>query len=250
MFDHYHLVGKDIKFVLNIVCNQIISPTPEPILINTLNPHSYVVAQSDHSFQAALQSSQLLLVDGIGIVLAQLVINRRLLKRICGPDFFISTLKEISKLETTINIGFIASDEKLINSAVTLMEDTYQNINVLFRYAPPYEDEFGQEVIDEIKAKTYGISLDILWICVGAPKQEKLGARLREVVDAKIISGVGAALGFYTGDDNRAPLFLRKIGLEWVYRSFMNPARLGRRNLMSNPKFIVYLVKYLFLRRM
>ena len=88
--------------------------------------------------------------------------------------------------------------------------------------------------------------LDVLWVCLGAPKQEKLILDISSTVNSKILSGVGAALSFYTGDVRRAPKLLRLLGLEWLHRSILAPRRLGRRNLSSNPKFLFEFCKNIF----
>lgn len=249
MFEDYNFEARGLKQVIDVVRERLENDSLDPIFINTLNPHSFIIAQSDHDFQSSLQSSDIILVDGIGIVLAQLMVKGQLLRRICGPDFFLATLEEVSKMATNINIGIIGADDTLIDAAASLIEKSYNNIKVTFRFAPPYKDEFSKEIIDEIQAKARGMSLDILWVCVGAPKQEKLAARLKGVVNVKVISGVGAALAFYTGDDNRAPSFLRMLGLEWLYRSLKNPSRLGKRNFTSNPKFILSVLNYALFKR-
>jgi N-acetylglucosaminyldiphosphoundecaprenol N-acetyl-beta-D-mannosaminyltransferase len=78
----------------------------------------------------------------------------------------------------------------------------------------------------------------VVWVGVGVPKQEKWMARMRHRLDAPVLIGVGAAFDFHAGLIPQAPLWMQRLGLEWVFRLAQEPRRLGRRYLRYNPRFV------------
>jgi N-acetylglucosaminyldiphosphoundecaprenol N-acetyl-beta-D-mannosaminyltransferase len=85
---------------------------------------------------------------------------------------------------------------------------------------------------------------DIIWVGLGAPKQERWMADHRERLNATILIGVGAAFDFHTGRLDRAPLWMQRSGLEWSYRLYKEPKRLWRRYLLGIPRFVVGVLRH------
>ena len=101
---------------------------------------------------------------------------------------------------------------------------------------PPFRELIGEEekkMIDLIKES----NADIVWVGLGAPKQEKWMAERLERIQATTMIGVGAAFDFHSGNVKWTPAWIRKLGLEWTYRLIGNPKRMWRRNLDS-PLFL------------
>lgn len=242
MFEDFRL-SKLTKDELNSALLDRFLGTHAPLIVNTLNPHSFLLSQADSKFKKALINSDVILIDGIGIILAEFLLHARLLKRYTGPDFFTNTLDLLSTLPRQARIGIIGPNDAIIDKAVVQIEQAYENISVQVRYAPPYLDDFDDEAVRDISGRLKKTDLDVLWICIGAPKQEKIALDLASRTNTKVIAGVGAALSFFTGDVLRAPALLRILGLEWLHRSIMSPSRLGMRNLSSNPKFLFEIFK-------
>jgi N-acetylglucosaminyldiphosphoundecaprenol N-acetyl-beta-D-mannosaminyltransferase len=80
---------------------------------------------------------------------------------------------------------------------------------------------------------------DVVWVGIGVPKQEKWMARMRPLLDAPVLVGVGAAFDFHAGLVPQAPAWMQRSGLEWAFRLAQEPRRLWRRYLRYNPRFVL-----------
>jgi N-acetylglucosaminyldiphosphoundecaprenol N-acetyl-beta-D-mannosaminyltransferase len=112
---------------------------------------------------------------------------------------------------------------------------------IVGRYSPPYraltcEEEF------EVDRMMNSANPDIVWVGLGAPKQDRWMAAHRSSLKAPVLIGVGAAFDMLAGTVNRAPRFLRRTGFEWMFRVLQEPRRLSRRYLQSNYKFAAMLI--------
>src|SRR5690606_4764829 len=102
---------------------------------------------------------------------------------------------------------------------------------------PPFHEMSNGELAEAAAAINVS-GADVVWIGISTPKQEFLMERLRALVPATFV-GVGAAFDFHTGTAKRAPMWMRGIGLEWLYRLGSEPRRLWRRYLVMAPRFVV-----------
>ena len=107
--------------------------------------------------------------------------------------------------------------------------------------SPPFASEFSDLEARELLGRIG--TVDILFVGMTAPKQEKFAHQIREYVDARAVLSIGAVFDFYAGTTKRAhPLFIR-FGLEWLGRSIADPKRLGKRNLVAIPTFVFNYLK-------
>ncbi len=106
-------------------------------------------------------------------------------------------------------------------------------------YSPPFRDITPEEDAEDIR-RINDSGADIVWVGLGAPKQEKWMNAHKDKINA-VMMGVGAGFDFHGGTIKRAPVWIRKIGLEWLYRLCMDPKRLFKRYIVTNLKFIWYL---------
>jgi N-acetylglucosaminyldiphosphoundecaprenol N-acetyl-beta-D-mannosaminyltransferase len=122
------------------------------------------------------------------------------------------------------------------------MESDFRNIRVVGTFSPPFKEEFSHEenlmVIEIInRAKP-----DVLWVGMTAPKQEKWIYENRDKLDVKLLGPIGAVFDFYTGNVKRSAPIYQKTGLEWLPRFLREPRRMWRRNLVSNPRFLLRII--------
>ena len=111
-------------------------------------------------------------------------------------------------------------------------------MNIVGMYSPPFRELTEEE--DAAAVKMINDSgADLVWIGLGAPKQEKWMAAHKGKING-VMLGVGAGFDFHAGTIDRAPKLIQGIGLEWLYRLFQNPRRLFKRYLVTNTKFILY----------
>lgn len=212
--------------------------------INTINAYSYNLAQSDTLFSMALEKSDVLLPDGISIVVAQRFLTGDKLKKIAGADLF---YYEMSRLhQTGGSCFFLGSNESTLKKICDRAASEYPNV-IVNKYSPPYKAVF----LPEDNAKMLNIvndcKPDVLFIGMTAPKQEKWAYQNLDNLNVGHICSIGAVFDFYSMQIKRAPDLFIKFGLEWFYRFIKEPKRLWRRYLLGNVIFIFSILKEKFL---
>jgi N-acetylglucosaminyldiphosphoundecaprenol N-acetyl-beta-D-mannosaminyltransferase len=207
----------------------------ERTYIVVTNPHSILTCRRDHEMLSATNGAGLVLPDGVGTSLAaRLITGRSAGPRTPGPELMLYLL------DRGRSIGL---RHYLYGAQPEVLEELARRLRVLFpgvlitgAYSPPFypltdaEDELIVENISRTKP-------DVVWVGLGAPKQEKWMANHVGRVSAAVMIGVGAAFDYHAGAVPRAPRWARKVGLEWFYRLMHEPRRLWKRNLDS-PLFV------------
>lgn len=209
-------------------------------VINTINPHSYVVSKADSKFKKALKTSDILLPDGIGIVKAIKFLNKSNINKIAGADLHEHLLKYLNDINgSAFYLGASEDTLKKISDKIGLK---YPNI-IVNSYSPPYKQKFNevdnQLMIDKINK----VQPDVLFVGMTAPKQEKWVYENKDKLNVGIITCIGAVFDFYAGTVIRPSKFWIDLGLEWLPRLLKEPKRLWRRNLISTPLFAIDVFK-------
>lgn len=219
------------------------------LLINTINAHSYNVAQEDEVFAEALQKGDVLVPDGASIVHA-----RRWLKtpsqpteRVAGWDVFVYEMEALEKkaeaADTHPTVFFMGSSPDVLQRIKERAVLDFPNMKIV-TYSPPYKPEFTPEENAAIIRAINDAKPDLLWIGMTAPKQEKWAYSHWQELNIRCHVGtIGAVLDFYAGTAKRAPLWWQKHSLEWLYRLIKEPRRMWRRYIIGNAKFIRYIIK-------
>jgi len=208
------------------------------VLINTVNAHSYNTALEDEAFAEALQKGNFLIPDGISIVKACkfLKAKSRPVERIAGWDLFIYEMTRLNQAGG--KCFFMGSSEAVLGKVRERCAKDYPKIEVE-TYSPPYKPEFSKEDNDAMVAAINAADPDLLWIGMTAPKQEKWAYSHWSELDIHCHCGtIGAVFDFYAGTVKRAPVWMQKAGLEWLYRLVKEPRRMWRRYVVGNVKFI------------
>jgi N-acetylglucosaminyldiphosphoundecaprenol N-acetyl-beta-D-mannosaminyltransferase len=206
------------------------------------NPHSLVTASSDLVFSKALQTADVLLPDGSGIVLAAKVLNLPLSEKVAGSDFFIECNRQAESLGY-IRYYFMGSSQKVLNLITERLNREYPNITVCGTYSPPFKGDFSDHDNTKMVKAVNDAKPDILWIGMTAPKQEKWVYMNRDRLNVPFAAAIGAVFDFYAGTKQRSSDFWIKMGLEWLPRFLREPKRLWGRNLISSPIFLTWVIK-------
>lgn len=210
------------------------------LLINTLNAHSYNVAQKDRLFCEALQKSDVLIPDGVGVVWALRYLTGVRLNKIAGADLFFFEMKRLQFISGSC--FFLGSSDTILDKIKERASREYPNVNI-YSYSPPFKAEFSAEenkvMIDAINAA----EPDVLFIGMTAPKQEKWAYKHFDQLKVAHVCCIGAVFDFYAGTIKRAPQWLINIGLEWFYRLIKEPRRMWKRYLIGNIKFVRYVLR-------
>ena len=226
------------------------------LLINTINAHSYNVAQKDALFAEALAKGDVLIPDGASIVHAcqWLKTPSQPTERIAGYDLFeyeMSALERKAQAESQAQekggvnvqvnpriVSFMGSSNQVLERITKRAATDYPHLEIK-TYSPPYKAEFSQEDDTAIIHAINAAKPDLLWIGMTAPKQEKWAYSHWDELDIHCHVGtIGAVFDFYAGTARRAPLWWQQHSLEWLYRLLKEPRRMWRRYIIGNVLFI------------
>ena len=205
------------------------------LLINTINAHSYNIAQKDKFFAEALLNSNVLLPDGISIVFAIRFLKGIKIKKIAGSDLFNYEMHRLNQIGG--KCLFLGSNEATLKLISEHAAVEYPSVKV-DTYFPPYKSEFSPEDDQKMLEAINASKPDVLFLGMTAPKQEKWAYRNFDKLHAGHVCCIGAVFDFYSGNVRRAPNGLIELGLEWLYRLIREPFRMWRRYLIGNVRFI------------
>jgi N-acetylglucosaminyldiphosphoundecaprenol N-acetyl-beta-D-mannosaminyltransferase len=206
------------------------------------NPHSLFIASRDDRFARALRNADILLPDGAGIVLAAKVLNLPIKERVAGSDFFLA-LSDAAEKNGGLRYFFLGSREDVLKRIRERMSVEYPSIEICGTYSPPYKEEFDDDDNELMTTLINKATPDVLWVGMTAPKQEKWIFKNRDKLSVPFMAAIGAVFDFYAGTVKRPPAVWQKLGLEWLGRLLQEPRRLWRRNFISMPIFLYWVLK-------
>ncbi len=206
------------------------------------NPHSLVEARSDPVFSQALSDADILLPDGIGIVIAAKLLGLEIHERVAGSEFF-SELSNQANQRSGLKYFFLGSTDRVLGKIVDRLSKEYPQLEVCGVYSPPFKDELSDEDDENIIRIINESRPDVLWVGMTAPKQEKWIYKNRDRINAPLIGAIGAVFDFYAGTTKRPPEWVCKLGFEWLLRLLREPKRLFRRNFLSTPLFLLMILR-------
>ncbi len=213
-----------------------------PVVVNCLNPHSFVTAESDPAFKEALRSSDLLLPDGIGICNAVRRWRHTRIRKIAGDDFHRHILNQLEQHHG--RVFYMGSMPHVLGKIEQRIRKEYPHIAVA-THSPSFCAEFSDAENRAIVEKIEAFAPDVLWVGMTAPKQEKwVHSQLRRLTTPKVIGNIGAVFDFYAGTKQRAPRWMIALRLEWLARLLLDPRRMWRRIFVSAPQFILYNLRH------
>jgi N-acetylglucosaminyldiphosphoundecaprenol N-acetyl-beta-D-mannosaminyltransferase len=214
-------------------------------LITTINQYSYCIAENDASFKKALQKSDILLPDGVGIVIAAKLLKKQKIKKIAGADIHKYLLARVHADSGTCM--YLGASKDTLSKIKERIAMEYPNIRVA-TYSPPFKPEFSKEDTIAMIAAVNEVKPDVLFVGMTAPKQEKWGHANKKKLDAKTICAIGAVFDFYAGTVERPSQFWINLQLEWFIRLVKEPKRMWRRYLYYGPFFLYLLLKVILKR--
>ena len=210
--------------------------------ITLTNPHSVMMCRRDEEMKEATVRAGLTLPDGVGVIVAARLLGYEHAGRVTGPTLLLR-LCDWGRSEGFRHYFYGGKDGVAKQLAAGLSE-RYPGLQIAGTCAPPFRtlspDE-DEAVIEQINAARP----DIVWVGLGAPKQEKWMLEHAGRVAATAMIGVGAAFDFHSDNVPWAPGWVRRLGIEWAYRLIQNPRRLWRRNIDS-PLFMLAVLRQRF----
>lgn len=220
-------------------------------MIFTPNPEMLLLARRDTQFKTVLNSADIALPDGVGVVMASRFLKSGIAARIAGVDFIemlIKTLnsKVLKSAKQQVSIGFIGGREKVAEKAAVCLQNSYKETRFFVYDGNIDAKNFTfsmtnfKEILDGKVSEQGTKKLDLLFVAFGFPTQEKwINANLPHI-PVSIAMGVGGSFDIISGKIKRAPKVLQKSGLEWSWRLVRQPWRIKRQlRLIQYPYFIL-----------
>jgi N-acetylglucosaminyldiphosphoundecaprenol N-acetyl-beta-D-mannosaminyltransferase len=214
--------------VLKIIAGWKVAPGSNFVMI--ANPHSLMLCRRDEEMMAAATSATLVLPDGVGIILAAKLLGYEEHGRVTGPDLMLQLCDQ--GRSSGLRHFFYGGAAGVAEALAEKLAARFPGLLVVGTYCPPFRQPTPAEE-EDIRLRLNQAAPDVLWVGLGAPKQEKWISRNLPHLRIPAIIGVGAAFDFHSGKAPWAPAWLRRIGLEWVHRLLTNPSRMFRRNVDS-----------------
>jgi N-acetylglucosaminyldiphosphoundecaprenol N-acetyl-beta-D-mannosaminyltransferase len=202
---------------------------------------SLVTAQDDPLLMAALRAATLTVPDGMPVVWAANLLGHggdgpRLDDRVYGPDLMRGHCAQAARDGQRVWLYGGHDDAALKSLTESLLRD-HPGLQIVGGCSPPHREPTAAED-RETAARIDADRPDVVWVGLGMPKQERWMARLRPLLEAPVLVGVGAAFDFHAGRVSQAPRWMQDRGLEWAHRVVQEPRRQLPRYLRSNPRFV------------
>ena len=201
---------------------------PEASYCVTPNAEMAYEALHDESFRAILNGASLVLPDGAGVVLGAKILRTPLQEKVAGIDFAANLLGVLE--ETGGRLYLLGGKPGIAEQAAENMKKTHPKLCICGTADGYFKDE--GPVIGKINAA----KPDVLFVCVGAPKQEIFMHAHRDELDVRLMAGLGGSLDAFAGTVKRAPKWMIRCNLEWLYRLIKEPKRFGR--MLRLPKYL------------
>jgi len=196
----------------------------------TASPEFVMIAQSDRAFRQVLRDADLCVADGIGLLLAARYLGKPLPERVTGSDGLPLIAERAAR--SGWKLFLLGAAPGVAEQAADALRRRFPGVQIVGTYAgspDPAED-------DELVARVNASGADILFVAYGAPRQDLWIARNAPRLTARVAIGVGGSLDFAAGKVPRAPRWMQRLGLEWLFRLVREPWRWRR--MLRLPRFV------------
>lgn len=232
----------------NITMQEAINRIDELVIANknsyvvTPNVDHIVKLETDTELKKIYKDADLILTDGMPLIWISKLKFTPIKEKISGSDLF-PRVCELAA-HKGYKIFLLGAAEGVAKIAAKNLVDKYHGLNVVGTYSPSYGFENNEEEINYIINLINKCSPDILAVGLGAPKQEKFIYKYKDELKVPVSLAIGASIDFEAGKIKRAPLYMQKSGLEWLYRLCKEPRRMFKRYLIDDMKIIKITLKY------
>jgi len=203
------------------------------------NTHTATLSLRDTQFRKVLDEASAVVADGVPVLWRVRGAGHREIGRVHGVDLIEITCA--AGVDERLRHGFLGGLEGVADAMVSRLKERYRSIQIAGVWNPGairLGEKSQPQLIDEINAS----NCDVLWVGLGAPKQELWMAQHRLDLQASVMVGVGQAFDIIAGRTSRPPAWMGSHGLEWLYRLVHEPRRLWKRYAVYNSLFLWYLV--------
>lgn len=224
-----HVADVTLKNIIPIVVDLI--EKDKKITVFGANPHAINTYQKDIDLKKAFDNATLIYPEGIGTVLASRILGNPLRQKTTLMDFIYDVFKICE--EKRLKVYILGGREEVSKKALLNLKNMYPNLKIYGQHGYFSKNETKQIIADINKVKP-----KILFVAMGTPMQEVWIDRYKGKIEAKAFFGIGGSIDIIAGVIPRAPKIIRRVGLEWIYRTYREPGRLWKRYLIGNIIFI------------
>jgi N-acetylglucosaminyldiphosphoundecaprenol N-acetyl-beta-D-mannosaminyltransferase len=211
------------------------------ITVAFVNSNSIAVAQDDIEHFNALNNTSHVIADGVGVTTMARFAGIDVGPRIAGEQYFLTLMNALEQ-KGSGRLFFFGSNSEVLANITARCRTDFPSLEVCGTISPPFtkwSEEENDLMVDAInKAKP-----DVLWVGMTAPKQEKWVYGNREKLTVMVIGSIGAVFDYFAGTISSPPGWLRKIGLETIYRLVLAPGRVWKRAILGNSRFVYFVLK-------
>ena len=233
---------------LSVAAEQIVNAADagQKGLVVTPNVDHVVMLDTDIEMRHIFQKAMFCYPDGMPLVwLSRLLKGVSFPERVTGADLLPAVCKVAAERDK--RVFFLGGQQGVAEKAAQNMGDQFSGLQVAGTYCPPMGFEHNQSEQIKILELINNAKVDILFLGVGTPKQEKWAWNNIQLLHVGPILCVGAALDFAAGITKRAPDLMQRAGLEWLWRLCREPRRLWKRYLLRDSRFIGIAFRELFI---
>ena len=198
----------------------------EPHYIATANVDFLVQAAKDVELRRILFDAHLVVCDGTPLLWASRLLGNGLPERVAGSDVVPLLIKEAA--EKGYRVYFLGAQPEVCKRAVAKLQDQFPTLQIVGHHSPPFKPLVEMDH-DDIISRIQAAKPDLLFVGFGCPKQEKWIKMHYQTLGVPVCVGVGGTIDFLAGHRRRAPMWMRKAGVEWIYRMAQEPRRLFKR---------------------
>ncbi|MCL2169606.1 MAG: WecB/TagA/CpsF family glycosyltransferase [Defluviitaleaceae bacterium] len=206
---------------------------PVPSVVVTPNPEMVMASRKDADFRKILNTSALVVPDGIGIVMASKLTQSKIMARVPGIDLVMGVME--TPKGRAARWVFLGGAPGVADDAKDAMELKFPGLRVVDAHHGYFHGDFEDELIERLRAA----KPDIVLVGLGFPRQEKWIEQNKHKIGARVYMGVGGSFDVMSGSLRRAPAIFRKFGLEWLYRLISQPSRIWRQRVLVKFAFVV-----------
>lgn len=207
-----------------------------------VNAAKLVNAQTDPELKSSIENCDIINADGQAIVWASAFLKKALPERVAGIDLMESLVELSSK--RGYKIFLLGAKKEIVEKVASIYSRKYGK-EIIAGYRDGY---FSKDEETEVANEISKSNADILFVAMTSPKKEIFLNTYKKEINIPFIMGVGGSFDVISGLIKRAPVWMQKFGLEWLYRVIQEPRRMWKRYLIGNTKFILLILKEKFTR--
>jgi N-acetylglucosaminyldiphosphoundecaprenol N-acetyl-beta-D-mannosaminyltransferase len=203
-----------------------------PLLLGVVNVAKIVNIQKNPGLRTGLEQADLVLADGMPIVWLSRMLGNPLPERITGIDMMLELLKQADQKH--YRVYFLGAEKDVLCKVIEVVRKKYPSLCIAGYKDGYFNEDQEESVAEDIKNSR----ADILFVAISSPKKEIFLGKWRNFIGVPICHGVGGSFDVLAGVTKRAPVWMQKSGLEWLYRLIQEPGRMWKRYLYTNIIFI------------